>query len=328
MSKKIIVWGGYWNKRRKPLSVSELDSHASVSCYFLTQSLQKDFEVIQISGFYAIEDALNHQDAIAILSTFQAGFTRLYHDNPVIFHRLKLAFGNRLMSIIDFVSLQSYKEERLFTVLPPQRDPLAILKQKLAVKKVHWMGWCASSNYCQPKPTDRFQIFVDHPNYGGTDYSHVIFDALQIVCDECGKAPPEILVQTNRGIESWSKDAPYPSFDYDRKSKVPWLEIQELYGLTSLFIVTHPESAGLAVIEAAMSGARIVVPRNNGRSFISTALLSGCIDHITLECDKTTLADGIFSSVELGVDRFLNHQKLASSHDWSNGAARVREALS
>ena len=88
------------------VALSELNSHASVTCFFLTKALQSDFEVVQISGFHAIEDALQHQDAVAVLSTFQAGFTRLYEDDPVTFGRLKLAFGSRLMSLIDFVSLK------------------------------------------------------------------------------------------------------------------------------------------------------------------------------------------------------------------------------
>ena len=309
------------------VALSELNSHASVTCFFLTKALQSDFEVVQISGFHAIEDALQHQDAVAVLSTFQAGFTRLYEDDPETFARLKLAFGSRLMSLIDFVSLKRYQETQLFTVLPPRNNLKQILKHRFAAKHVNWMGWCASSEYCRPAATDRFQIFVDHPNYGGVDYSKVIFEALQMVSDECAEAGLDILVQTNNGIESWFESTPYPSFDYNRASKVPWLEIQKVYGLTSLFIVTHPESAGLAVIEAAMSGARIVVPRKNGCSFIAADLLSSGIDHITLECEKNELASGILSSLKSGVDRMRNHQKLARSHDWSLGATRISEAI-
>ena len=56
------------------LAVSELNSHASVTCFFLTQALQSEFEVVQISGFHAIEDALQHQ----MLLLFCQHFKRLH----------------------------------------------------------------------------------------------------------------------------------------------------------------------------------------------------------------------------------------------------------
>ena len=165
--------------------------------------------------------------------------------------------------------------------------------------------------------------YLDHPNYGGRLFKKLFLKRSKWLVMNALRRN-DILVQTNNGIESWFESTPYPSFDYNRASKVPWLEIQKVYGLSSLFIVTHPESAGLAVIEAAMSGARIVVPRKNGCSFIATNLLSTGIDHITLECEKNELATGILSSLKSGVDRMRNHQKLARSHDWSLGATRIK----
>ena len=325
--KKIIVWGGFWDRRRGSLAVSELNSHASVTCFFLTQALQSEFEVVQISGFHAIEDALQHQDAVAVLSTFQAGFTRLYEDDPVTFGRLKLAFGSRLMSLIDFVSLKRYQETQLFTVLPPRNNLKQILKHRFAAKSVNWMGWCASSEYCRPVATDRFQVFVDHANYGGEDHSQTIFNALSHVCSSSSVPELDMAVQTNNGIETWSSDKNFPDFDFQRTSKVSWLEMQAAYGRSSLFVVTHRESAGLAVLEAAMAGARIIVPKKNGRPFINDALLSTGIDYIIAECDEYSLATTIARELTSGVDRTLNHKRLAATHDWAVGARRIKEVL-
>ena len=309
------------------VALSELNSHASVTCFFLTKALQSDFEVVQISGFHAIEDALQHQDAVAVLSTFQAGFTRLYEDDPVTFGRLKSAFGSRLMSLIDFVSLKRYQETQLFTVLPPRNNLKQILKHRFAAKHVNWMGWCASSEYCRPVATDRFQVFVDHANYGGEDHSQTIFNALSHICNSGSVPELDMAVQTNNGIETWSSDRNFPDFDFQRTSKVSWLDMQAAYGRSSLFVVTHRESAGLAVIEAAMAGARIIVPKKNGSPFINDALLSTGIDYIIAECDEHSLATTIARELTSGVDRALNHKRLATTHDWTVGARRIKEVL-
>lgn len=325
--KKIIVWGGFWDRRRSLLALSELNSHASVTCFFLTKALQSDFEVVQISGFHAIEDALQHQDAVAVLSTFQAGFTRLYEDDAVTFGRLKSAFGSRLMSLIDFVSLKRYQETQLFTVLPLQKNLKQIIKHRVAAKQVNWMGWCASSEYCRPLPTDRLQIFVDHANYGGEDHSQTVFKALSHVCRNSNVPELDMAVQTNNGIETWSSDRNFPDFDFQRTSKVSWLDMQAAYGRSSLFVVTHRESAGLAVMEAAMAGSRIIVPKKNGRPFINDVLLSTGIDYTITECDEHSLATAIARELKGGVDRALNHKRLAATHDWTVGARRIKEAL-
>ena len=309
------------------LALSELNSHASVTCFFLTKALQSDFEVVQISGFHAIEDALQHQDAVAVLSTFQAGFTRLYEDDAVTFRRLKSAFGSRLMSLIDFVSLKRYQETQLFTVLPLQKNLKQIIKHRVAAKQVNWMGWCASSEYCRPLPTDRLQIFVDHANYGGEDHSQTVFKALSHVCRNSNVPELDMAVQTNNGIETWSSDRNFPDFDFQRTSKVSWLDMQAAYGRSSLFVVTHRESAGLAVMEAAMAGSRIIVPKKNGRPFINDVLLSTGIDYTITECDEHSLATAIARELKGGVDRALNHKRLAATHDWTVGARRIKEAL-
>ena len=71
MKRKIVIWGG--NKR--PLSLDNLDSHASVSAYFLSKYLRDEFEVINLVDMDKPEELLAFSHVDIMFSTFQKGFT-------------------------------------------------------------------------------------------------------------------------------------------------------------------------------------------------------------------------------------------------------------
>ena len=71
MKKKIIIWGG----NKKPLRLENLDSHASVSAFFLTKYLRKYYDIINLVDMDTPEQILDYPDIYAVISTFQRGFT-------------------------------------------------------------------------------------------------------------------------------------------------------------------------------------------------------------------------------------------------------------
>jgi len=324
---ELVIWGGFWDESDGPLALDELNSHASVTCYFLSQALAAHFDVIQISSFLDAEAILNHPDAVAALSTFQAGFTRLSQERPDTLQAIKQRFSGRLCSIVDLVSFQSYAEDILFTVIAPRMTLKERLKRLRSGAAIHHMGWCADPAHCRPRRKDKvFTLFLDHGHYAEDDYTHLFIDALNTLSQNEKTPPMRIFIQANQGIEEWPLGTPWHGERYQRASKVPWTKIQEYYGRCDLFCVTHRESAGLGVIEAAMSGAVTVIPKNP-TPFISPDLIATGLPHVLTDCTANAIAGAISAALKSGIDRQSNHERLAKSHGWNVAASSIARAL-
>jgi|TARA_Y100000782_G_scaffold71573_2_gene77344 glycosyltransferase involved in cell wall biosynthesis len=323
VEKKIIVWGGFWDDRSKLLELSELNSHASVNCYFLTKALERHFNVIQLPSFESIDAALEHEDAVGVISCFQAGFTRLRAKSPLVFSAIKKTFPGKLGSIVDLVSLQRYAEDFLFTVLPLEASFKEGLKRRLCGAKVRYIGWNAAPEYCFPEDVGTFDVFLDHGHYAGTDYTGLYVSALNRATLEFGQGRLKVYVQGNEGVKLL--DAPYRWDEeaYQRAAKVAWEDMQSFYRKCSLFCVTHQESAGLGAIEAAMCGAKLIVPNNNG-TLISKSLLDTGVEYDEAPCDEMGLYRVIVNNADRTIeDRKNIHQKLSSTHSWNRAADRI-----
>ena len=61
IKKRIIIWGGNFTP---PLNLENIDSHASINAYFLTQHLQHYFEVINITNIDIPEEILKYENNI------------------------------------------------------------------------------------------------------------------------------------------------------------------------------------------------------------------------------------------------------------------------
>lgn len=324
---KIIVWGGFLTERDTPLSLDELNSHASVTCYFLSAALREHFNVVQISSFLGAENILEHGDAVAVLSTFQAGFTRLFEKNSRLFNEIKQTFSGKLTSIVDFISFQHYAEDILFTVLPSNNSAKERIKRVRARAKIVHMGWCADPIHCSPGTKENeFTIFLDHGNYAGEDYSGEILEACNRLAKEKDLKPFTILYQGNSGIEFFTPGDKWHGERYIRAQKTSWQEIQKNYSKIDVFCVTHRESAGLGVIEAAMSGAHILVP-NIETPFIRTELLNSGVPHTIVECEADAIATALAQIMASGVDRKANHAQLTLTHGWDRAAINIARTL-
>lgn len=324
--KKIIVWGGFWDDRTEPLTLSDLNSHASVNCYFLSVALQRHFNVVQLPSFDSIDCALEHGDAVGVISCFQAGFTRLKLRSAKSFNAVKEAFPGKLASIIDLISMQRYAEDFLFTVLPLEISFKERVKRKLSGSKVRYIGWSAAPEYCFPEDVGHFGVFLDHGHYAGTDYTGFYISALNKAVQEIGNDRLKVYVQGNDGVKVLEFPFSWGGEVYQRAAKVPWTDLQMFYRRASLFCVTHQESAGLGAIEAAMSGAKLIVPNLNG-TLINKSLLDTGVEYDEVPCDAFGMYSAIVKNAKRTIDeRRKLHQRLSLTHSWDNAADRIAES--
>lgn len=324
---KIICWGGFFAEQDRPLKLSQLNSHASVTCHFLSRALENRFRVVQIPSYFRASEIAEHGDAIAAVSTFQAGFSRLKKDDPACFEEITRGFPGKLCSIVDLVSLGRYAEDILFTVLPPETGIKNLIKNTWSGAEVAHMGWCADVQRCRPleRKTGRFRVFLDHGHYAGEDYTGLLIEALNAIARE-GRHELEIFWQGNSGIEPWPVGKPWHGERFDRAAKVPWQDVQKWYATCDLFCVTHRESAGLGAIEAAMSGAMLLVPEIGG-PLISPGLLTSDIPHRVVAGNIEDLRAAIDGIATAGVDRKANHARVAAQHGWHVAARRISDRL-
>lgn len=325
--KTIVIWGGWWDDSPPPKAPEMLNSNASVTAYFLGKELEYYFDVVRIHNFGRIDEAIKYRDAIAILSTYQMGFTKLKQKLPEKFRRVRRETTARFCSILDIVGFQRYEEDVIFTVIPKKRTPKNLLKWFRAGAYIFESGWCAAPEYCNPIPKKGrpFTIFLDHGHYAGSDFTHLFVNALNVLANDTGIPEIRVLYQSNRGVEQWSIGESWHFEKYKRISKVPWLEMVNYYRNTDIFCITHKETAGLSALEAAMSGATLCVPSAQA-PFINTGLLNLGVDYIKVKCDVNDIASALKRCIRNGVDNYRNHQAASNLH-WAAAARRIHTAL-
>lgn len=142
-------------------------------------------------------------------------------------------------------------------------------------RSVH-VTWAASPEYCYPeKEPGTLNILVDHNQYKGEDRAD------EILCQLCefartsfSRVGPRygfdrmvIRQFKSGGIETIDVHNPQKFGEYNRKG-LPFPEACREYRRANMFFVTKPESMGLSIIESAMSGALIVVPRGFANDYL------------------------------------------------------------
>ena len=329
---KLILWGGYFGDDNTPLRLEEIDSHASVSAYHYGEAFEKFFEVIRITRFARIADALEHPDAALLLSTFQRGFTKLRRRDRATFDRLQRLFRGRLTSISDFpvegrgpTTWRPVYEDILFTVLPRANTLKQVLQRCLSPRTTFREGgWCASPHHCNPLPKNGrpFSIFLDHSSYADAgDYSHIYFEAISTVAAQDDIPTLRVFHQTNRGIEAWDPGEPLDYEKYLRTSKVPWHEIMRYYRQTDVFCVTHWGCAELSTVEAAMCGAKIYLPVLD-TSFVPMSLMSQGIIYQKLDVNPASVVKALRRDILQGIDNQAIHE--AAKHlNWDTASERI-----
>jgi hypothetical protein len=322
----LILWGGSWEPLDRPLTLEDIDSHAKVYYYFLKKALLQHFSISNIENFEAIETVpdLIRNNTVGVLSTFQGGFGQLYKRMPSLYKTISFLLKDKKFSIIDEVPLRVTNEDHLFTVIPAGKSLKGFIKSLLNPAHVHELGWCADPHHCYPQNNDKFTIFVDHAHYAGSDYTTVILNACRALNE---KYDFRVLIQTNNGVEDLEISKLWHNEQYVRANKIPWPEMMEAYRKTDLFCLTHIESAGLSSIEAAMCGARLLIPKLNGVSFINRALIHDRMDVLMPKCNVADVKKAISDSIKKGIDRKANHAQLSVKNNWSVAAKNIAKAL-
>lgn len=119
------------------------------------------------------------------------------------------------------------------------------------------IGWAANPHLFYPEPADDgvLRIFVDHTAFdvSGTDASLTVQMNLRYL-----NTPYIARTLTDEGIVTI--DAGHISVKPYNRKPVPAPVLAAELRAADIFIVTHPESLGLTVLEAAMCGALIIAP--------------------------------------------------------------------
>jgi len=323
-----------------------MDSHGSVNAYFLSKALKDKARVIvNIVQMDHPELLLEHLDADLIISTFQYGFTSriINKKKQKIYQKIRKGYNGLLCSIIDDNYSRRYYEDVLLRVLPETQNLTKKIFRAIYHKlcntnlRVVNLGWSADPEECFPKEiaNNEFNVFIDHGPYdlNEKDLTDTYIKALVKLKANSSDRVINVYIQNNNGIIELNIDKEYKSELYIRINKVAWPEIISYYQKSHIFCVTHRESAGLAVIESAMCGTKIYVPRElNGKHYISKSLLSQGVNYYSFKIEKnsTSNVSKVLAQLQDDLDSYKDrqsvHDKLRKSNSWQNAANNVIKA--
>ena len=249
----------------------------------------------------------------AILSPGVRDFTRI----PLtIGERLRNLAGVPVTLIYDRFLLDSAPVDLTFTVRDDtwkfQGDKYRLDRHQRYNK---YVGWAADSSlfYPEKKEHDQLHIFIDHAAFdvSGSDHSltimmnlrqlsarGILFVARTLTDDGLTDVDPE-----NINLK------PY------RSNGVPATEFAAELRQADIFIVTHPESLGLTVLEASMCGALVLTPDR-------------CIapDRLELVKQQVITSKIDWAKVLVAIDREANAEKVAG-FTWEAVARNIFQLL-
>ena len=332
--KRVIIWGG----NSKPLSINTLDSHASVNAFFLTKYLSKIYEIINITDIDKPERILEFDNIHAVISTAQYGFTnRIVNKGKIeLLNKIRERIPGKLCSIADNNNVGLYYEDILFCVRPIKTNNTGKsikLSGNFDFREVR-TGWCAEPEVFYPEETNEieFNVFIDHGPYHAKAINYI--SKFHAAIDKVIARYPDRVInvyhQNNEGLIKWNfKDDSDLNSIYTRNRKVPYLDIAKLIRKMHVFCYTHQESAGLSGIEAAMAGAKLYIPTNIlGRTLIKRDLLKDGVNHDIMLPYVCKFYDQFVMDIEKGIDRKLNHERLAySKNTWENASNIIHDII-
>ena len=329
--KKLVIWGG----NDKTLERENLDSHASVTAYFLTCELRRYYDVVNVTGMDCARAILDCDNVWAVLSTFQRGFTNrlIQKGYSKLFQAIRSHVSGPLCSVYDFnYDDVPYVEDVIFSVRPPSERLTKSIRRRARNSNIRIieMGWCADSIECSPKEKDddALTIFIDHPPYfaGVRDCTAAYYGAIRRARKTGARF--RVFVQSNLGVVEVDDTMPLDRHPYERSQKVPWQEMITRYATTDIFCLTTPQSACLSAMEAVMCGAKLYVPNDFfGRPFIPRELLTPEIPFETFRPSEARLADMLCKEASRSVVLKTRSEDLVERHSWHLAAQRIHATL-
>lgn len=133
----------------------------------------------------------------------------------------------------------------------------------------HYVGWAADSELNKPEhDPETLGILIDHTNYGNNPIDSTIDVIMQVkkLIDSRLWESGFKNVSVRRFDSGKTVDVDFKNLDkikrFDRSKAIPITKITKEHNKAHIFMVTHPESVGLVVLETSLAGALTVSPRN------------------------------------------------------------------
>lgn len=260
------------------LNVSDINSYGCVYAYFLQKYLCK-FKNVEVIFLCSTKIDTNNKD-------------NLINYIPECDHCICFHFG--LFKNIDYYNTIRTIVKDKITIIGDNNKTINIGHEDAIfysvsvidkpLDKAIYVGWAADSTHCYiDKDDSEINILIDHSAYikESIDFSKLI---ISDICKFCKKYKKNIKVRRfiSDGVETLDINNPW--FELYNRKGLSFDNACKEYNKAHIFIVTHYESLGLSVIEAAMSGALILVPdiKNGAGSCIHPNLLES-LHHITFD---------------------------------------------
>lgn len=249
---KIVFFSGI-QKPTNELSLEDINGTGKLYSYYLRKEMDKrGIETIPCRGLGVNESDDKYEKLINIpkgdhlISVEQRGITtRKQH--PCVLKRMRESISGKITSICDNNILIG-DEDLLFYAVPAPEKPKSI-----------YVGWAVDHSMCFPqKDPNVLRILIDHSLYvanNNVDCSIPIFKDVMNFANLYKERPVIVRRFISGGIETC--DANSKPEIYNRKG-LNFRDAAAEYRKSDIFIVTHPESMGLSVLESAASGALVL----------------------------------------------------------------------
>lgn len=194
----------------------------------------------------------------------------------------------------------------------------ALRKSRLNERN-HHVGWAADFEEITPKQIPgELRILIDHPDYSLVRTKDRSRDLTKqcLLFQKSGQWRDRFeTVRVRRLVDGGVEDVTNNSIPPYERRTIPFVEVCKEYSMTSLFIVTHPESVGMSVLETAAAGALPLVPTG----FIHKDRLA-TVRRLTFDKDIP------WEQAMFDIDPLASRRK-AMLHSWSAVADRMLDSL-
>ncbi len=163
------------------------------------------------------------------------------------------------------------------------------LRYSRHLKNNKYIGWAADSEILFPNQSDeKLVILIDHSAFNATQVDQtlsVLMNVRLLVENDAlwkryGYKEIHVQMITDGKVSRLNMNeisvSPY------KKNSIPFNDIVDFYNSSHIFMVTHNETVGLSMLEAAVAGAIVVTPKNlappDRLETINNVITSGLID--------------------------------------------------
>lgn len=183
----------------------------------------------------------------------------------------------------------------------------------------YYVGWAADQDLIiNNQPEDQLNIFVDHPCFGVAQSDRTLEILLNLrelsrKISKISKYRNVCVRQLLSGkVEELDLSKKLSVELYDRKG-IPFDELAKVYSTSHIFMVTHSESVGQSIIEAATAGSLVLSP-------------IGCVNQDRLDTVRSIVVDTKLIQWEAileFVDPLSNRNFAVSNNNWNLIASRI-----